>query len=205
MRWKWVGRRRAVGLAGTVAVLLAVAGVAYATIPDSGKVYTACMLNKDGTIRLIDPSLASNNAMSHCTSRETQISWNQQGQPCAAGTAGATGPQGPAGKDGANGKDGVSGLELVSAARTFNGPFGGFTATSLSASVQCPSGKFATGGGGLIQLYNAGGFIDIGTVAGAQLTVSSNRAVGYVVNAAFPPAGVTRMVVNAQVVCITAS
>src|SRR5215471_1267319 len=106
MRWKWVGRRRAVGLAGITAVLLAAAaGVAYATIPDSGKVYTACLLKKDGTIRLIDPSLPSSDAMSHCTSRETQITWNQQGQAGAPRPAGATGVQGPAGATGAAGKD----------------------------------------------------------------------------------------------------
>jgi hypothetical protein len=34
------------------------AGVAYASIPDSGQTYTGCMLNNVGTLRLIDPSHA---------------------------------------------------------------------------------------------------------------------------------------------------
>jgi hypothetical protein len=69
-------------LAGAfVVVALAAAGIAYATIPDGGGVYTACMLKNVGTIRLIDPSLGSSSLMGHCTSLETQISWNQQGVP----------------------------------------------------------------------------------------------------------------------------
>ncbi|HVM56702.1 MAG TPA: hypothetical protein VMT74_04495, partial [Gaiellaceae bacterium] len=67
-------------MAAVTAALFALAGgIAYATIPDSGKVYTACMLKSIGTIRLIDPSLPAHNLMSHCTSLETQVTWNQQG------------------------------------------------------------------------------------------------------------------------------
>jgi hypothetical protein len=54
-------------------------GVAWASIPDSNKVFSACMLNGVGTIRLIDKSLPATNFMSHCTDRETEVSWNQQG------------------------------------------------------------------------------------------------------------------------------
>jgi Bacteriophage T4 gp5 C-terminal trimerisation domain len=91
-------RRRGRRLAILVVAGLAIAGgAAYATIPDSGNVYTACMLNKVGTIRLIDPSLGSASAMGHCTSVETKISWHQQGQK------GDPGVPGPAGKDGTNG------------------------------------------------------------------------------------------------------
>src|SRR3954463_13816440 len=95
-------RTRVVLLVSLVAVLAA--GVAYSAIPDGNGVYTACKLNATGTIRLIDPSLPSTNVLSHCNaSLETQISWNQKGQP---GAAGATGPQGPPGSAGAAGKDG---------------------------------------------------------------------------------------------------
>jgi hypothetical protein len=69
-------------------------GVAWASIPDTSKVFSACMLNGVGTIRLIDKSLPSTNFMSHCTDRETEVSWNQQG------LQGLQGIQGPAGKDG---------------------------------------------------------------------------------------------------------
>ena len=90
-------RRR---LAVLVVAGFAVAGgVAYATIPDSGNVYTACMLNKVGTIRLIDPSLGNSSLMGHCVAPETQISWHQQGQK---------GEPGVPGKNGTNGTNGVS-------------------------------------------------------------------------------------------------
>src|SRR5689334_1989645 len=90
-RVKTLGRRRRrLLLAGVVVVLAAAgSGIAYATIPGEGNVYTACMLNGVGTIRLIDPSLAPSNLMSHCTRFETTITWNRQGQ------AGSPGPQGP--------------------------------------------------------------------------------------------------------------
>lgn len=98
---------------------LAVAGAAaYATIPSSGNVYTACMFNHIGTIRLIDPTLPSSSFMSHCTALETQVSWNQAGQPGPVGpqgpkgdtgAAGPAGQQGPAGNDGAPGAAGPAG------------------------------------------------------------------------------------------------
>ena len=101
-----------------VAGLAVAGGVAYATIPSSGNVYTACMLNHIGTIRLIDPTLPSSSFMSHCTALETQVSWNQTGQPGPVGpqgpkgdtgAAGPAGQQGPAGNDGAPGATGPAG------------------------------------------------------------------------------------------------
>ena len=90
MRHLFGGRRRR--LAISVAVLFVTAGgIAYATIPGSGNVYSACMLKSVGTIRLIDPSLPSSNLMSHCTALEAPISWNQQGQTGAAGAPGNAG------------------------------------------------------------------------------------------------------------------
>jgi len=104
------GRRRLAGAFGiTLTLFAAVGGVAYATIPDSGKVYTACMVKASGTIRLIDPSLPSSNPMSHCSSLETQITWNQQGQQGTPGTPGAAGPQGPPGPKGDAGAPGAKG------------------------------------------------------------------------------------------------
>jgi hypothetical protein len=78
-------------LAGAIA-----GGVAYATIPGPGNVYSACMLKGIGTIRLIDKSLPESSLMSRCKpSLETEVSWNQQG------------PAGPPGTNGQNGADGV--------------------------------------------------------------------------------------------------
>jgi hypothetical protein len=91
---------------GCVGVLFAAAaGIAYAAIPGSGGTYTGCMLNKVGTVRLIDASLPASNLMSHCTSAETKFTFNQQGQQ---------GSPGMPGKDGVNGKDGTSGTDGVS-------------------------------------------------------------------------------------------
>jgi hypothetical protein len=109
MKRSWFGTR---GLAITVAAVAALAtasGIAYATIPGTGNVYTACMLKGVGTIRLIDKSLPPTNLMSHCTDKETEISWNQTGQPGPAGPQGAKGDPGAPGTDGTNGKDGAPG------------------------------------------------------------------------------------------------
>ena len=54
---RMIGRRSRRLVLVTLTLLALAAGIAYATIPDGGKVYTACMLNGVGTIRLIDPSL----------------------------------------------------------------------------------------------------------------------------------------------------
>jgi Phage Tail Collar Domain/Collagen triple helix repeat (20 copies) len=97
-----LSRRRAVGFFGiTVALFAVVGGVAYATIPDAGGVYHACL--KNGMIRIIDP------ATEQCKSNETEITWSQQGQPGPAGPVGPAGPQGAAGKDGATGATGPTG------------------------------------------------------------------------------------------------
>ena len=98
-------RRRSVRLLLVTTVLLSVAGgVAYATIPDTGGVYTACKLNALGTIRLIDPSLPATSLLSHCNATlETQITWNQKGTPGPAGINGTNGAVGPKGATGATG------------------------------------------------------------------------------------------------------
>jgi hypothetical protein len=84
-------KARFVALGGVVS-LAAVVGVAYAAIPDSQGAIHACMLNATGTVRLIDPS--AKDGRGHCTQLETEVSWNQKGQP---GSPGLPGPQGPPG------------------------------------------------------------------------------------------------------------
>src|SRR5436190_21341217 len=110
-------RKRLLTAATGVLVAVAIAGgVAYATIPGPGNVYSACMLKGVGTIRLIDKSLPSTNLMSRCTDKETEISWNQAGQPGPAGPAGPAGARGDPGAPGTNGTNGTNGKDGVSVA-----------------------------------------------------------------------------------------
>jgi hypothetical protein len=110
--WGYVGRHTGRVVLFSVALLAIVGGIAYATIPDSGGVYTACMVKNVGTIRLIDPSLSSTNVQSHCTSLETKITWSQvgptglQGPKGDAGAQGRQGDVGPAGPQGPKGDPG---------------------------------------------------------------------------------------------------
>lgn len=135
----WSGRSK-LALASAVAVAI-VAGTAYATIPDNNHVYTACMLSV-GTIRLIDPSGPSNSLLSHCTSLETQISWNQQGQP---GEKGAQGDPGQPGQPGAAGSglaslSDLTGLPCV--VRDAQGHSTGITGTTVTAWDTYPEDEF---------------------------------------------------------------
>jgi hypothetical protein len=119
-------RKRRVRIAAAVLVLLAVgSGVAYATIPDSNKVFTACKLNLTGTIRLIDPSVGNTSLLGRCTSLETQVTWNQGGQP------------GLAGKDGG---DGVSVASASLPAGDANCPSGGSRFTSANGNTYACNG-----------------------------------------------------------------
>src|ERR1700733_1248674 len=93
----------------TILLLRFAGGIAYATIPGSGNVYSACMLKGVGTIRLIDTSLPASNLLGHCTALETQVTWNQTGVPGSPGATGAAGPTGARGPTGATGPAGAQG------------------------------------------------------------------------------------------------
>ena len=138
-------------------VFAAAAGIAYAAIPDSNGVYTACMLNKVGTVRLIDPSLPASNLMSHCTSVETKFTFNQQGQQ------GAPGPPGAPGKDGApgaNGKDGADGKDGQPFSGTFTSPNGQFSITVDDTGIKLagPSNSIELNPDGTIETRTATSF-----------------------------------------------
>jgi hypothetical protein len=65
-----MNRKRVLTFAvGAVLAAAIAGGVAYATIPGPGNVYSACMLKGIGTIRLIDKSLPATNLMSRTPSR----------------------------------------------------------------------------------------------------------------------------------------
>ena len=78
-----------------VGTLLAVGGIAYATIPDGGGVIHGCYQKNQGTLRVID-----NGTTQTCSSSETPLNWSQtgpQGPQGAQGPQGSQGPQGPSG------------------------------------------------------------------------------------------------------------
>ena len=106
------GRRALVGLIGALATL-AGAGIAYATIPDSGGVIHGCYTKASnstqpiGSLRVVDTGLGQS-----CGLNEVALNWNQQGPKGATGPpgpAGPTGSQGPSGSPGPKGPTGPSG------------------------------------------------------------------------------------------------
>jgi hypothetical protein len=68
-------------IVATAALAVALGGVAYATIPDSGGVIHGCYQKTVGSLRVIDPSTGG-----QCSSAETPIHWSQ-------GPAGVSGYQ----------------------------------------------------------------------------------------------------------------
>jgi Collagen triple helix repeat (20 copies) len=101
---RWSRRLTAVVLAAGV---LAVGGIAYASIPDATGVIHGCYLKSGGGLRVIDSA-------GHCGMSETSLNWGQQGPPGPAGpagpagAAGQTGPMGPAGPAGPAGTSGAA-------------------------------------------------------------------------------------------------
>jgi hypothetical protein len=63
---------------------LAIAGIAYASIPDSNGVIHGCYAKRGGGLRVIDTGAGQS-----CNAKETPLSWNQ------SGPTGAIGPAGP--------------------------------------------------------------------------------------------------------------
>ena len=86
-----------------LAALSIAAGVAYATIPDSGGVFHGCYDKQSGQLRIFDPAGGTIKA---CSSKEVEVRWSQTGP---AGPAGAAGAQGPAGSKGEPGEQGPKG------------------------------------------------------------------------------------------------
>ena len=110
--------RKRVLLVTVLVGLVAAVGVGYAAIPNDAHVFNACMLRATGTVRLVDSTLPSTSLLSHCTSLEQPISWNQQGQAGkdgTNGTNGAAGIHGTNGSDGSPGANGTNGQSVMSA------------------------------------------------------------------------------------------
>jgi hypothetical protein len=85
--------------AASAALLVAVSGVAVASIPDGGGVVHACAKKKGGGLRVIDT--AKHRSAGRCRSTEKALSWSQQGPKGSQGTAGTPGTPGTPGAPGA--------------------------------------------------------------------------------------------------------
>jgi hypothetical protein len=72
MKFLLTGRVRGAAL-GAIVAGVAVGGIAYAAIPDSG-LFHACYKNSTGAVRLVDSA-------SDCGASETATQWSQSGQP----------------------------------------------------------------------------------------------------------------------------
>jgi hypothetical protein len=162
---------------------LALAGTAaYATIPDSGGTIHACMLNKLGTIRVIDPS-----AGQKCSATlETPLDWNQKGVG-ARGPTGPAGSNGPPGGTGARGPTGPAGPQGTTGARGPTGQIG----TTGSKGDRGPTGAAGAGGpraSGEIyggdgtappQLYESKNIVSVSRVAKGEYCVSLDPSIDF--------------------------
>ncbi|HEV8460951.1 MAG TPA: phage tail protein [Gaiellaceae bacterium] len=169
-------------------------GIAYASIPDANKVYTACMLKHVGTIRLIDTSLPSSSLLGHCRSIETRITFAKQGQVGPAGPPGPTGPAGaagPAGADGATGPagppgpQGPAGSGTDATADSYVGKFGQNTGSAHSANGEtCTLGEI---------LLTASPSLTAGGVpaTGQLLPINQNQALFALLGTTYGGNGVT--------------
>jgi hypothetical protein len=104
-------------VAGAVAVLLLVGGVAVASIPDASGVIHGCRKNSDGTLRVIDSDLGQT-----CANGWTPLNWSQ------------TGPQGPAGPSGVQRSISGQSVPLVAG-------------EERRITIPCPAGQAVISGG----------------------------------------------------------
>ena len=104
-------------IVGLVALVLGVAGIAWATIPSSSEnIIYGCYTKIGGVLRVIDTEKGQS-----CTRLELPISWSQQGPP---GPKGEPGPQGPKGDTGATGAQGPAGATGETGPKGDTGPVG---------------------------------------------------------------------------------
>ena len=76
-----------------IALLVALGGMAAASIPGKGGVITACYLKTGGSLRALNTSRPG--ASGRCHRNERTLTWNQLGRQGIQGKKGNTGPPGP--------------------------------------------------------------------------------------------------------------
>jgi hypothetical protein len=155
---------------GYIALFVALGGVAYAAIPDSGGVIHGCYQKAPGAgglpkgaLRVIDPG-----ANESCSSGESALDWN------------ATGPSGPQGPQGQQGPEGPQGTGVTfeppsgrgnlppwatKVSQTLNGTFPGPLEADYTVKVRCTqkfpvalTGGWRLNGGGLDGVHGPGAY-----------------------------------------------
>lgn len=136
-RWR---PRKLVTAALGAAVLMAGAGAALATIPDSGGVIHGCFGRSGGALRVIDDSQTT------CSAGESSLNWSQTGPQGPPGAQGPPGPQGPQGPKGDTGDQGPQGDPGPQGPKGDPGPAGGYSGY-WTVSETWTVGPLGTGGG----------------------------------------------------------
>jgi hypothetical protein len=111
---------------GFAALVIAIGGVAFAAIPDSGGTIHGCYNKSNGNLRAVE-------SPSDCRKSENPIAWNERGPVGATGAPGPPGPPGPPGQ-------GVTLLRDVEAAEVSTGSFVPVDLGGPSVTVNVPEG-----------------------------------------------------------------
>ena len=161
-----------------IAVVVALGGVAWASIPDATGVIHGCYNKSGGALRVIDTAISTQK----CTSTQVPLSWSQKGPP---------GPPGPAGATNVNEYAGIGADSVVLGPQNFQD----------SIQVLCPTGQVATGGG-FAAVHTGVGSVDYSVSSpGSEAVLSSSGVpIGWQV-AAVNTAPQGDATVSARVIC----
>jgi hypothetical protein len=134
------------------------ATLAYAAIPGTGGLITACV-SSDGFRGQHLLTLLDTTQRSACEQGQNLLTWNQAGPQGPKGDTGPQGPAGATGPQGPKGDPGAPGATHIIARSTTVSSF----RDGEPLEVSCNTGEVATGGGGHVssddvdrQLFNAG-------------------------------------------------
>jgi hypothetical protein len=132
---RWHPRGRNIGAILGVCLALLLGTAALAAIPGAGGLITGCYNRTSGALRVIDAQAVP---AQKCTTKETQLTWNQtgpQGLTGPQGTPGLQGPQGLPGPQGLKGDTGATGPQGLPGVAGPTGPIGATGATGPQGPV----------------------------------------------------------------------
>lgn len=128
-------------LAAVIVGIVAVTSgsAAFAAIPDGNGVIHGCYDNQSGQLRIYD---SDTNAPKGCGSKETSLSWNQQGPQGVPGPQGPKGDTGDPGPQGAPGPQGEPGPSDAYVHRAADPVTLSSNAETVVTSLDLPAGKY---------------------------------------------------------------